>query len=208
MSSHRFHHLHCDTPLDPHSPYEGFWWSHAGWLLDHDATMVRVGARGNTGDMDTQPFYTWITRTYPWHVAAQFALIFALGGLPAVVWGGALRVCWVYHVTWFVNSVCHVWGKQTYDAGDLSRNNWWVGLLAFGEGWHNNHHAFEFSARHGLEWWQVDMTWGVVSVLRALGLAKNVKLPSEKQKARMRIVPGMAPVGAGRFFLRAVRKDT
>lgn len=196
VSSHRFHHLHCDTPLDPHSPYEGFWWSHAGWLLDHDATMVRVGARGNTGDMDAQPFYTWITRTYPWHVAAQFAALYAFGGLPAVVWGGALRVCWVYHITWFVNSVCHVWGKQAYDAGDLSRNNWWVGLLAFGEGWHNNHHAFEFSARHGLEWWQVDMTWGVVALLKALGLAKNVKLPSEKQKERLRIVPGVAPVGA------------
>ena len=130
----------------------------------------------------------------PWEDHRQGRALF--GGLPAVVWGGALRVCWVYHITWFVNSVCHVWGKQAYDAGDLSRNNWWVGLLAFGEGWHNNHHAFEFSARHGLEWWQVDMTWGVVALLKALGLAKNVKLPSEKQKERLRIVPGVAPVGA------------
>jgi stearoyl-CoA desaturase (delta-9 desaturase) len=194
-SSHRFHHLHCDTPLDPHSPYEGLWWSHAGWLLDHDATMRRVGPRGNVGDLESQRFYTWIRDTYPLHVAAQFLALYALGGFPALVWGGALRIVWVYHVTWFVNSVCHVWGTQPYDAGDLSRNNWWVGILAFGEGWHNNHHAFEFSARHGLEWWQVDMTWWVVRALQAVGLATNVKLPSEKQKARLRIDP--AAVAAG-----------
>ena len=100
-SSHRFHHLHCDTPLDPHSPYEGFWWSHAGWLLDHGATMERVGARGNTADLDAQPFYRWVQKTYPLHVAAQFAALWALGGLPALVWAGALRICWVYHVRFF-----------------------------------------------------------------------------------------------------------
>ena len=82
-----------------------------------------------------------------------------------------MRTVWVYHITWAVNSVSHVWGQQTFNTGDLSRNNWPIGILAFGEGWHNNHHAFEFSARHGLEWWQVDMTWGVVSVLKFLGLA-------------------------------------
>ena len=262
-SSHRFHHLHCDTPLDPHSPYEGFWWSHAGWLLDHGATMERVGARGNTSDLDAQPFYRWVQKTYPLHVAAQFAALWALGGLPALVWAGALRICWVYHVrfflsffppvfflicfsssllrsplsfllhsrcsrslslslslppsssplpshpptqknkqvTWFVNSVCHVWGSQTYDAGDLSRNNWWVGILAFGEGWHNNHHAFEFSARHGLEKLQFDMTWMVIRALEVVGLATNVKLPTEKQKARLLIKKsgdggGAAPAAA------------
>lgn len=199
-SSHRFHHLHCDTPLDPHSPYEGFWWSHAGWLLDHGATMERVGARGNTSDLDAQPFYRWVQKTYALHVAAQFSALWALGGLPAVVWAGALRICWVYHVTWFVNSVCHVWGSQTYDAGDLSRNNWWVGILAFGEGWHNNHHAFEFSARHGLERFQVDMTWMVIRALEVVGLATNVKLPTERQKARLLIKKsqrgGAAPAAA------------
>ncbi|GFH06959.1 FA_desaturase domain-containing protein [Haematococcus lacustris] len=185
VSSHRYHHLHCDTPLDPHSPYEGFWWSHAGWLLDNKATIERVYNRNNASDMDSQWFYRWLRDTYAWHVVAQFAVLFALGGLPAVVWGGALRVCWVYHVTWFVNSASHVWGSQSYNTGDLSRNNWWVGILAFGEGWHNNHHAFEFSARHGLEWWQVDVTWGMVWLLQRLGLATNVKLPSERQKQRL-----------------------
>ncbi|KAK9851666.1 hypothetical protein WJX84_002952 [Apatococcus fuscideae] len=184
-SSHRYHHLHTDTPLDPHSPYEGFWWSHMGWLLDNKATLDRVGTRGNTTDLEAQPFYTWIQKTYSWHVVAQLAGLFLLGGLPALVWGGALRIAWVYHITWFVNSASHCWGRQTYNTGDLSRNNWWVGLLAFGEGWHNNHHAFEFSARHGLKWWQVDTTWMVIRTFQLLGLAQNVKLPTEKQKARL-----------------------
>lgn len=185
VSSHRYHHLHTDTPLDPHSPYEGFWWSHMGWLLDNKATLERVSNRSNASDMESQPYYTWLQKTYGWHVVAQFVALYLFGGLPAVVWGGALRMVWVYHITWFVNSASHCWGYQTYNTGDLSRNNWWVGLLAFGEGWHNNHHAFEFSARHGLEWWQFDMTWIVIRALQAVGLATNVKLPTEKQKARL-----------------------
>lgn len=187
VSSHRYHHLHCDTPLDPHSPYEGFWWSHMGWLLDNRATLERVHDRSNASDMMKDPFYNHLQKHYMWHVIAQFAALYALGGLPAMVWGGALRIVWVYHITWFVNSAAHVWGTQQYNTGDLSRNNWWVGLLAFGEGWHNNHHAFEFSARHGLEWWQFDMTWMVIKALEAVGLAHNVKLPTEKQKARLAI---------------------
>ncbi|KAG5537541.1 hypothetical protein RHGRI_024859 [Rhododendron griersonianum] len=96
-----------------------------------------------------------------------------------------VRIVWVYHITWLVNSACHVWGKQAWNTGDLSRNNWWVALLAFGEGWHNNHHAFEYSARHGLEWWQIDMTWYAVRFFQAIGLATDVKLPTEAQKERM-----------------------
>lgn len=185
VSSHRYHHLHCDTPLDPHSPYEGFWWSHMGWLLDHKTTLERVHDRSNASDMYKDPFYKHLEKYYGLHVAAQLGLLFALGGFPALVWGGALRIVWVYHITWFVNSAAHVWGDQTYNTGDLSRNNWWVGILAFGEGWHNNHHAFEWSARHGLEWWQFDMTWMMIKFLQVCGLATNVKLPSEKQKARL-----------------------
>lgn len=184
-SSHRYHHLHTDTPLDPHSPYEGFWWSHVGWVLDNKATLDRVYNRNNASDMEAQWYYRMLRDTYAWHVVAQFAALFLIGGLPAVIWGGALRIVWVWHVTWFVNSASHVWGDQTYNTGDLSRNNWWVGLLAWGEGWHNNHHAFEFSARHGMEWWQVDVTWGMIWAMEKLGLATNVKLPTEKQKARL-----------------------
>ncbi|DBA99534.1 TPA: hypothetical protein ACH3X3_012115 [Trebouxia sp. C0006] len=185
VSSHRYHHLHTDTPLDPHSPYEGFWWSHMGWLLDNKSTLQRVGNRSNVADMSCQPFYKWIQDTYTWHVVGLFAALYAVGGFPAMVWGGALRIAFVYHITWFVNSASHCWGYQSYNTGDLSRNNWWVAALAFGEGWHNNHHAFEFSARHGLEKWQVDITWLVISALHTLGLASNVKLPSERQKSRL-----------------------
>ena len=138
--------------------------------------------------MEAQPFYRWIRDTYVWHVVAQFAALYALGGLGAVVWGGALRMCWVYHITWFVNSASHVWGYQDYATGDQSRNNWWVAILAFGEGWHNNHHAFEYAARHGMDhWWQVDVTWYVIWALQKLGLATNVKMPTDKQKERLRI---------------------
>lgn len=185
VSSHRYHHLHTDTPLDPHSPYEGFWWSHMGWLLDNKSTLQRVSNRSNVADMACQPFYKWIQKTYTWHVVGLFAALNVLGGFPAMVWGGALRIAWVYHITWFVNSASHCWGYQSYNTGDLSRNNWWVAALAFGEGWHNNHHAFEFSARHGLEKWQIDITWLVISALQKVGLATNVKLPSERQKSRL-----------------------
>ena len=134
VSSHRYHHAHCDTPSDPHTPYEGFWWSHMGWLLDGDATQARVADRSNASDMASQPFYRWIADTYGWHVVGSAALLFALGGLPWLVWGFAVRVVWVYHITWFVNSLAHVYGSQSYATGDLSRNNALVALLAFGEG--------------------------------------------------------------------------
>jgi len=192
VSSHRYHHLHTDTPLDPHSPYEGFWWSHAGWLLDNKATVARVHNRSNAAEMEQQPFYRFLRDTYAWHVVAQFVVLYACGGLPAVVWGGALRMVLVHHITWAVNSVSHCWGNQTYDTGDLSRNNLPIGILAWGEGWHNNHHAFEWSARHGLEPHQVDVTWGIIWAMEKLGLATKVKLPTERQKAAMAFPPNIA----------------
>eukprot|EP00887_Chlorella_sp_A99_P005374 scaffold1.g5374.t1 len=225
ISNHRYHHIHCDTPLDPHSPYEGFWWSHAGWLLDNKTTDERTydmsNAKGERGeglqaeggdspgrrpcplsfpfppscplaDLAADPFYQHLDKYYVFHVVAQFVVLFALGGWDALIWAGALRLCWVYHVTWFVNSASHVWGYQDYNTGDLSRNCWWVGILAFGEGWHNHHHAFESSARHGLEWWQLDCTWLMICALRELGLATNIKLPTEKQKERLRLRPAAA----------------
>jgi stearoyl-CoA desaturase (delta-9 desaturase) len=185
VSNHLHHHRHCDTPLDVHSPCEGFWWAHMGWLFYHKIIMERVGDRSNAMDMYKDPFYKHLEKYSPLHVAGQLALWYALGGLPALVWGGALRIVCVYHITFFVNSAAHVWGDQTYNTGDLSRNNWWLGILAFGGGWHNNHHAFEWSARHGLEWWQFDMTWLLIKFLETCGLATNIKLPSEKQKARL-----------------------
>ncbi|KAL2634325.1 hypothetical protein R1flu_005804 [Riccia fluitans] len=185
VSAHRYHHQHCDTPKDPHTPYEGFWHSHMGWLLDDESTVARVGACANVADMEKDSFYQWIRKTYPIHPVLMAVALYAWGGLPFVVWGMAVRAVWVYHITWFVNSASHVWGTQKWNTGDLSRNNWWVALLAFGEGWHNNHHAFEYSARHGLEWWQFDPTWYMVKFLETVGLATKVKLPTEDHMRRL-----------------------
>ncbi|KAL0342103.1 UNVERIFIED_CONTAM: Palmitoyl-monogalactosyldiacylglycerol delta-7 desaturase, chloroplastic [Sesamum calycinum] len=185
VSTHRHHHQFCDSEKDPHSPLEGFWFSHMSWLFDTKAILERCGEPNNVGDLEKQPFYKFLQTTYIIHPLALGALLYAVGGFPYIVWGMGVRIVWVYHITWLVNSACHVWGNQAWNTGDLSRNNWWVAMLAFGEGWHNNHHAFEYSARHGLEWWQIDMTWYVVRLLQAIGLATDVKLPTTAQKQRM-----------------------
>ncbi|KAL5758301.1 hypothetical protein ACOSP7_020912 [Xanthoceras sorbifolium] len=185
VSTHRYHHQFCDSERDPHSPIEGFWFSHMSWIFDTNGLGERCGGPANVGDLEKQPFYKFVKSTYMLHPIALGVLLFALGGVPFLVWGMGVRIVWVYHITWLVNSACHVWGKQEWNTGDLSRNNWWVALLAFGEGWHNNHHAFEFSARHGLEWWQLDLTWYVIRFLQAIGLATDVKLPTKVQKQRM-----------------------
>ncbi|KAL6137761.1 hypothetical protein ACLB2K_063050 [Fragaria x ananassa] len=185
VCTHRYHHQFCDSEKDPHSPIEGFWYSHMSWLFDTNSVTERCGGLDNVGDLQKQPFYQFLKATYIAHPIALGALLYAMGGFPFIVWGMGVRIIWVYHITWLVNSACHVWGEQAWNTGDLSRNNWWVALLAFGEGWHNNHHAFEYSARHGLNWWQLDMTWYVVRLLQAIGLATDVKVPSEVQKQRM-----------------------
>ncbi|KAK4428003.1 Palmitoyl-monogalactosyldiacylglycerol delta-7 desaturase, chloroplastic [Sesamum alatum] len=185
VSTHRHHHQFCDSEKDPHSPLEGFWFSHISWFFDSKAILERCGEPNNVGDLEKQPFYKFLETTYIIHPLALGALLYAVGGFPYIVWGMGVRIVWVYHITWLVNSACHVWGKQAWNTGDLSRNNWWVAMLAFGEGWHNNHHAFEYSARHGLEWWQIDMTWYVVRLLQAIGLATDVKLPTTAHMQRM-----------------------
>ncbi|GLJ46494.1 hypothetical protein SUGI_0979800 [Cryptomeria japonica] len=185
VSTHRYHHQYCDSVKDPHSPNEGFWFSHMSWMFDEKSMTNRIGERNNVSDLEKQPFYKFLRSTYIIHPIALALSLYALGGLPFLVWGMAVRVVWVYHITWLVNSACHVWGYQSWNTGDLSRNNWWVAALAFGEGWHNNHHAFEFSAQHGLEWWQLDITWYVIQILEAVGLAKDIRLPSKQHKARM-----------------------
>ena len=149
----------------------------------------RVGDR-SMAELAAQPFYRFLEDV---HVAyCRLCIRFIPAGRFTFCWGFCVRTVWVYHITWAVNSVAHCWGKQVYNTGDLSRNNLPVGILAFGEGWHNNHHAFEFSARHGLEWWQVDMTWYLIWGLKKLGLATKVKLPTQKQLDRMRIEPSTA----------------
>lgn len=185
VSTHRYHHQFCDSEQDPHSPLEGFWFSHMIWMFDAKVVTERCGEPNNVGDLEKQPFYRFMRSTYILHPLILGGLLYAFGGFPYVAWGMGVRTAWVYHITWFVNSASHVWGTQAWNTGDLSRNNWWVALLSFGEGWHNNHHAFEYSARHGLEWWQFDMTWYTVKFLQVIGLAKDVKLPTDVHKQRL-----------------------
>ncbi|KAL4559923.1 hypothetical protein LXL04_032069 [Taraxacum kok-saghyz] len=184
VSIHRHHHQYVDSEKDTHSPTFGFWFSHMGWLFDNGYIVEKYKERNNVEDLKSQVFYTFIKRTYIMHVVTWAALVYYFGGFRYLVWGVGVAVAWGYHMTFLVNSACHIWGNQTWNTGDLSKNNWWIALITFGEGWHNNHHAFEYSARHGIEWWQFDIGWYTIRFLETIGLATNVKLPSEAHKVK------------------------
>ena len=185
VSSHRHHHGATDTANDVHSPKDGFWWAHAGWLLDQKGTWMRAN-RDNAADLKKQWYYRFLQKTYPLHaIVLPIAGLYLFGGLPCVFWGFFARTVWTWHVTWAVNSVSHVWGFQDWNTGDISMNNWLVGILAFGEGWHNNHHAFENSCRHGLKWWQFDMTWYAIKLMEFFGLAYDLKYPSPAKMRKL-----------------------
>ncbi|KAI8471264.1 MAG: MGDG specific palmitate delta-7 desaturase [Monoraphidium minutum] len=187
VSNHRYHHLHCDTPLDPHSPYEGFWWAHIGWLTGTEHSLLDYA---NAPDLKAQAFYRLQVYTFaPLLFIVKPLVMYWLGGMQAVCWGFAFPLVFGYHATFLVNSASHVWGNRPYETGDLSTNNWWVALLAFGDGWHNAHHAFPYSARMGLEWWQFDPTWYLILALKAVGLAWDLQVPSERAKALKRRCP-------------------
>lgn len=174
---HRVHHLHSDYELDPHDSNKGFWWSHMGWMLCEHPAKAEIPRM--TKDINQDPVYLFFQNYFALVQVALGVLLFLLGGWPFVVWGIFVRVVAVFHCTWFVNSATHKFGYRTFDSDDASTNCWWVALLTYGEGWHNNHHAYQYSARHGLQWWEIDMTWMTIQLLQALGLAKNVKLASK-----------------------------
>ncbi|XP_009350927.2 palmitoyl-monogalactosyldiacylglycerol delta-7 desaturase, chloroplastic [Pyrus x bretschneideri] len=186
VSTHRYHHQFTDTEKDAHSPLKGFWYSHMGWILDSRSRFGRYGGLRNVEDMKKQPFYVFLHHTFLLHSFLLGCVLYYIGGFPFVVWPMGVRMVIVFHGTLSVNSAGHIWGYQAWNTGDLSKNLWWLGLVALGEGWHNNHHAFEYSARHGLEWWQIDVTWYIIKFLEALGLATDVKTPSEAHKQRMK----------------------
>lgn len=175
---HRQHHARADRDGDPHSPRDGFFWSHVGWVL-YGASWrndeQRLSRFTYAPDLTKQPFYVWLTH---FHYVPQIVvalILLALGDWPMVLWGIFLRTTLTWHVTWFVNSATHVWGYRRFQSNDDSRNLWWVALFSFGEGWHNNHHAHAASARHGLTWYEFDLNWLVIRTLQLLGLAKEVR---------------------------------
>lgn len=183
VSAHRKHHQFSDEDRDPHSPRDGAWWSHMLWTFPrHGSHYWGQLYRQYSPDLMKEPFLRMLDRTFLWWHLALATCLFGLGwafwdvrtGVSFVVYGMFLRLIYVLHVTWSVNSASHIWGYRNYETRDNSRNLWWVGLLAFGEGWHNNHHAYQRSAAHGHRWWEIDMTYWVICLMKMTGLAWNV----------------------------------
>ncbi|CAN6981537.1 hypothetical protein BRARA_I05423 [Brassica rapa] len=185
VSTHRFHHQFTDSDRDPHSPMEGFWFSHVFWIFDTNYIREKCGGRDNVMDLKQQWFYRFLRNTIGLHIMTFWTLVYLWGGLPYLTCGIGAGGAIGYNGTWLINSACHIWGSRAWNTKDTSRNIWWLGPFTMGESWHNNHHAFEASARHGLEWYQVDLTWYLISLFQALGLATDVKLPSEAQKRKL-----------------------
>jgi stearoyl-CoA desaturase (delta-9 desaturase) len=177
VATHRIHHQYSDKPGDPHSPHDGAWWSHIGWLLvgesKHNNTKLMAKY---APDLAKDPFYASLN-TYHWIPIVVVSLLLLLfGGLPLLLWGTCVRLVFGLHATWTVNSITHMWGHRRFNTRDDSRNNVLIALLTFGEGWHNNHHAHPTSARHGLAWYEIDFSWIQISILKFLGIAKAVRV--------------------------------
>ncbi len=177
VATHRIHHQNSDLPGDPHSPREGGWWAHAGWLITGATNHNNTKAMAKYApDLAKYRFYVWLNN-YHWAPTLALALLLlAIGGLPLMLWGVFFRVTFGLHATWLVNSATHMWGGRRFATRDDSRNNWWVALITFGEGWHNNHHAHPTSARHGLAWYEFDPSWIQIKALKFLGIAKSVRV--------------------------------
>jgi stearoyl-CoA desaturase (delta-9 desaturase) len=170
-ANHLKHHAFADKPGDPHSPLDGLAHAHLGWLFRKDQADPRVYGRFLLNDR----IVLFVDRTFLIWVVLSLVIPFALGGWTGLVWGGLVRIFLVHHVTWSVNSVCHTFGSRPFKTSDRSRNQWLVGLLAMGEGWHNNHHAFPRSAIHGVGRWQFDGSAWLIRALEALHLASDVQ---------------------------------
>ncbi len=169
-SVHIKHHALTDDEGDPHSPLEGFFHAHLGWMLDGlSAEPEKYGSW-----LLKDRMVVFFERTFFFWVALGFVIPFLIGGWTGLLWGGLVRIFLCHHITWSVNSICHTFGNRMFETEDRSMNNWIVGVLAFGEGWHNNHHAFPRSAFHGMRWWQFDISAYVIRGLERLGLVWNV----------------------------------
>jgi fatty-acid desaturase len=203
VAVHRMHHQHSDEPTDPHSPRRNFFWSHMGWFLIYDPAIYNIETYARYArDMFSDRFYKWLERPRVWRTvhAVQWAVFFLAGtvvgalttwelegalqlGLSWLVWGVFVRTVAVWHITWSVNSVTHVWGYSSHDTHDDSRNNWLVALVSNGEGWHNNHHSEPRAAAHGQRWWELDVSYLTIRALSLVGLASNLVLPRPRKPA-------------------------
>jgi stearoyl-CoA desaturase (delta-9 desaturase) len=202
VATHRYHHCHSDEQPDPHSPLVSFLWSHIGWLLvRNDANSISLYAK-YAPDILRDRFYMSLEKSpawvliYPLHAIPFFvagaAVGWAIGGSPLqlglswLVWGVLVRTVVVWHITWSVNSLTHMFGYTNYKSDDHSKNNWLVGILAVGEGWHNNHHHDPVSASNQHRWWEIDITYYYILLLKGLGLARDVIPPKHIRHAGRR----------------------
>jgi stearoyl-CoA desaturase (delta-9 desaturase) len=185
VSTHRVHHQNSDQEGDPHTPREGGWWAHTGWLLFGNSLHAQSELLHRySPDLGRDRFHVWLSKFHWIPLTASGVVLFAVGWLVGgvsgaigwVLWGAVLRVTLGLHATWLVNSATHMWGSRRFETRDDSRNNWWVALVSGGEGWHNNHHAHPVSARHGLRWYEIDPNYYGIWLLSKLGLAKKIKL--------------------------------
>ena len=199
VADHRKHHAHTDEEGDPHSPHvghgsglAGLWHAHVGWLFD---TNGQADRRKYAPDLMEDRGMRLLNRNFPWLVALTLLIPFLLGlaltgelagGFTAMLWGGFVRVFFVHHVTWSINSICHFHGARRFDTDDESTNVWWLSLASLGEAWHHNHHAFPRSAFSGLRWWELDPSGLVIRGMRRVGLAWNVvAITPERQAQRL-----------------------
>jgi stearoyl-CoA desaturase (Delta-9 desaturase) len=182
-ANHLKHHALADKEGDPHSPVDGLFHAHLGWLFTEDDADPKVYCRHLLKD----PVVVFVHRTFFVWVILSLLIPYAIGGWTGLLWGGLVRMFYVHHVTWSVNSVCHTFGRRAFDTPDRSHNQWMIGLLAFGEGWHNNHHAFPRSAVHGLERWQFDASAWLISGFERLKLARDVQRVAPEIIARKRL---------------------
>jgi sn-1 stearoyl-lipid 9-desaturase len=186
VATHRAHHAHADHPRDPHSIRRGLSWAHLTWIFRKNENIPSLQEQKRyTPDLWADPFYTTMRYLYIPLQAGLALLLFVLGGWSWVVWGIFVRLVFTYHATWLVNSAAHAFGYRTYRTPDRSTNSWWVALMSWGEGWHNNHHAFPFSARHGLRWFEIDVTWWTIKLMAAMRLVDKVRVPTRQMRDRL-----------------------
>lgn len=178
VSAHRQHHAYTeDVDKDPYSAKRGFWWSHMLWLFYPRSEFFDYEVYNKYApDLARQPFYRFLNTHFLLLQIPLGLLLYALGGWSFVIYGIFVRSVLLWHSTWFVNSATHMWGYQTFDADDNARNLWWVSIITYGEGWHNNHHTYPNVAKAGLRWWEIDVTWWSIKLLQTLGLAKKFNL--------------------------------
>ncbi len=177
ITTHRLHHKYTDAPRDPHSPRDGVFWSHLGWMVSGTAQQYdEATQRRYAPDLMNDRFHRFINVTWWIPIIITAFILLLTGGWTMLLWAVCLRVTAQFHFTWLVNSATHMWGSRRFETHDDSTNNWWVALLTFGEGWHNNHHAHPRAARHGVAWYEVDTNWWAIRTMQLLGLVKSIKL--------------------------------